>query len=655
MSELGFIRVASITPKLIVANTEYNKTEIIECLQTADKSGCGIAVFPELCITGSTCGDLFHQRFLYQQSLASLKHIVCATENCSIAVILGLYIEHESLRFNCAALIQKGQIKGIVPKMVIPDVQSRWFSSGSAFCERICTVRLLGEDIPFGRLLFKDETSGVAIGIEVGEDRCQPVSPGLLLALNGAQILTNPSAEYDVAGRSDFKRNFIAIESARLVCGYAISSAGVHESTTDFVFSGQNLIAENGNMIAESSRFTRNSNVLYGDLDYELLNIERMRGSHFSDMYGFTDKTTVTSVTLQPLSLFNAQKNTLMRFYPKNPFLPKQPERLPERCSEIFEIQCAGLAKRLEHTKAARTVIGISGGLDSTLALLVCVATHMLLGKNPDEIVALTMPGFGTTGKTYQNALALMQLLGTTIREISIKDSVSQHFNDIGHDANIHNVTYENAQARERTQILMDVANQENGLLIGTGDLSESALGWCTFNGDHMSMYSVNAGVPKTLIRHIIKWVIDTKLTGDVQNENFSADNALLAKTLQDVLDTPISPELLPPDQNGEIAQKTEESVGPYPLNDFFIFHTVRFGMRPDKLFFLAKHTFEDEYPDEIIKKWLIVFYKRFFSQQFKRNCMPEGPKVGSVGLSPRGDWIMPSDADWNMWIKEIN
>jgi len=651
MSNLGFIRLAAATPKLKPANTEYNTEQILECLVAAEKAGCAIVVFPELCITGSTCGDLFYQGFLYKKSLEGLQQILDTSKKASSAIVLGLYVEIGCHRVNCAAFIQNGEIKGVVPKMFIGGAQSRWFVPGNGLCGKIKSANLMGVEVPFGNLLFKDSHSDAVVGIEISEDANHTVTPGAMLALNGANILLNPAACYHTAGKESRLKEHLLHESRKNRCGYIYASAGVHESTTDTVHSGQNMIAENGKLLSQSSLFNRDLTVLFGDIDVEMIRNERMRTQSFREVAAFyAGIPGITTVNIEPLRSFDAQKQTLLRTYAKNPFAPDSPLALAERCAEIFEMQCAGLAKRLEHTQSSKSVIGISGGLDSTLALLVCAATYKLLGKSTSDILTLTLPGFGTTDQTHHNAVEIMRLLGTEVREIPTRDSVTQHFKDIGHNINRHNVTYENAQARERTQILMDVANQENGIVIGTGDLSESALGWCTFNGDHMSMYNVNAGVPKTLARHIIRWIIDYKLNGPIGDQSFSLDNAELSYALEDILNTPISPELLPPDDSGTLIQKTEDAVGPYILHDFFLYYTVRHGFSPEKLLYLAKLAFAEDYSAEVIEKWFSVFHKRFFSQQFKRNCMPDGPKIGSVCLSPRGSLTMPSDADYTLF-----
>ena len=659
MNKIGLVRAAAVTPVIRVANPEFNTDEIIKCAKEAAKNGAGIILFPELCITAYTCGDLFYQEFLYNKSMEGLKKITDATEKLSAIVVVGFYMRLDNNLFNCAALLQGGKIRGIVPKMFLPNYkefyEARWFASGIRISEKVKSVRLFGYDIPFGHLIFEDEENDFKLGIEVCEDLWVPITPGSNLALNGAQIILNPSASNETVAKSDYRRSLVSLESARNICGYVYTSSGVHESTTDLVFGGHKIIAENGINLAESPLFERESSILYGDIDYERIKFERAYSQNFEGFTAaFSSRIDYTKVHLSPIRVLDTRKDTLKRHYQKNPFIPADPATIDQRCKEIFSIQSAGLAKRLEHTRSKKVVVGISGGLDSTLALLVCAETYKLIGKDPKDIIAVTMPGFGTTGKTYNNAQTIMKLLGADMREISIREAVTQHFNDIDHDISLHDVTFENSQARERTQILMDIANKEGGLVVGTGDLSEVALGWSTYNGDHMSMYGVNTSVPKTLVRFVIKWVMDHRLSGPNEEKGFSLDNALLRQTLQNIMDTPISPELLPPDAAGEIAQKTEDTVGPYILHDFFMYYTIRFGMSPKKLLYIAKTTFADEYTEEFIKKWLTVFYRRFFSQQFKRSCIPDGPKVGSVSLSPRGDWRMPSDADSSEWLKEL-
>lgn len=659
MNKIGLVRTAAVTPKLKVANTEYNTDEIIKCAIEADKNNAGFILFPELCITGYTCGDLFYQEFLYKKNIEGLQKIADTTKKLKAVVIVGFYLKLENNYYNCAALMQAGKIKGIVPKMFMPNAkefyEARWFASGIKISDSIKSIRLFEYDIPFGHLIFFDEENDLKIGIEICEDLWVPISPGSHLALNGAQIIFNPSASNEVVGKSDYRHSLTLQECAKNICGYVYTSSGVHESTTDLVFAGDSLIAENGTLIARSPLFERGSSITYGEIDYERIRFERTYGQNFEECTSaYSNRTTYTSVDLSAVRVMDADRDTLFRSYSKNPFVPDDPNKVNDRCREIFSIQSAGLAKRIEHTGSNKLVVGISGGLDSTLTLLVCAETFRLIGKSTKDIIAVTMPGFGTTGKTYNNALTIMRLLGCEVREVSIRESVLQHFKDIGHDSEVHDVTYENAQARERTQILMDIANKESGLVVGTGDLSEVALGWSTYNGDHMSMYGVNASVPKTLVRFVINWVMENKLSGSKEDTTFSSDNSLLKQTLQDIMDTPISPELLPPDKDGKIAQKTEDTVGPYILHDFFMFYTIRYGMSPKKLLYIARTVFEREYTEEFIKKWLTVFYRRFFSQQFKRSCIPDGPKVGSVSLSPRGDWRMPSDADSSLWLEEL-
>lgn len=654
MNKIGLVRAAAVTPVLKVANPGFNSDEIIRCINETARNGAGIILFPELSITGYTCGDLFCQDLLYSQSLEGLRKIAESTKQIPSVVAAGFYLRVGNGLYNCVALIQRGRIKGIVPKMFLTDYESRWFKAGMETAKTARSIRLFGYDIPFGNILFEDEENCLRLGIEVCDDLRSPVTPGSYLALNGAHIILNPSADSEAVTKSEYRKKLICVESRKNICGYVYASSGVHESSTDFVFSGHKIIAENGTILSESLLYERESSILYSDIDYERIGFERSVNSNFDNSASaYSCHIEFVKAPLSPINVLET-KDKLIRIYQKNPFVPSHPSALDERCRDIFSIQSAGLAKRLDHTRSKKVVIGISGGLDSTLALLVCAETYKLTGRDMKDIIAITMPGFGTTGKTYNNAQTIMNLLGAEMREISIRESVLQHFRDISHDPEVLDVTYENAQARERTQILMDIANKEGGLVIGTGDLSEIALGWSTYNGDHMSMYNVNSGVPKTLIRFIINWVMANRLSGPNEENGFSSDNKLLCKTLQDILDTPISPELLPPDSNGKIAQKTEDKVGPYILHDFFLYYTIRFGMSPEKLLFIAKAAFKDEYSEEFIKKWLTVFYKRFFSQQFKRSCSPDGPKVGSVSLSPRGAWMMPSDADPSEWLKAL-
>lgn len=650
MGEIGLLKTAAVSPVLKVANPDFNTDEIIKYADEAYKNGAGVVLFPELSITAYTCGDLFFQDILYKKTMDNLQRVVDASKSIKSVIIAGFPFKVENNIYNCAGVIQNGEIKGIVPKMFVPNYkefyEARWFAYGYQISHDVKSVNLFNRDIPFGNLIFCDEKNGVNFGIEICEDMWVPISPGAHLVLNGAHVLFNPSASNEMVGKAEYRKGLILNGSGKNQCGYVYASSGVHESTTDLVFGGECIIAENATVISESDRFSRDTTIVYGEIDIERLKFERSHGQNFEQCTtAYSIRNRYSKVKMEPIKMISTEdKIALKRQYPKNPFVPAQKEKVHERCSEIFNIQAAGLAKRIEHTGSEKVVIGISGGLDSTLALLVAVETFELLKRDFKNIIAITMPGFGTTGKTYNNAQTLMKLLNTDMREISIKESVMQHFGDIQHDPSILDVTYENSQARERTQILMDIANKERGLVIGTGDLSEVALGWSTYNGDHMSMYGVNSSIPKTLVRFVIEWVMENKLSED----------QILKDTLRDILDTPISPELLPPDKEGKIAQKTEDTVGPYILHDFFLYYTLRFGMNPKKLLYIAERTFDGDYDSEEIKKWLKLFYRRFFTQQFKRSCIPDGPKVGSVSLSPRGDFRMPSDADYQAWIMEL-
>ena len=660
MKKSGFIRVAAVSPALKVANTVYNTDQIIACAREASENGAAVVLFPELAITAYTCGDLFYQEKLYQSNLEGLRRITEASLSIDAVLITGFYLRLANSLYNCAAVIQNGRILGVVPKMFLPNsrefYEGRWFAAGIRIAEDVRVIHLLGAEIPFGNLIFADDENGVTFGAEICQDLWMPITPGSHLALNGAQIIFNASASDETVGKADYRRRLVLQSSASNLAGYVYVSSGVTESTTDLVYSGHCLIAENGALIAENERFSRESNITYGEIDCDRLKFERSLDHAVEECASaYSVRTRYEHIPVAPLRMIDMETDRLLRSYRKNPFVPSGRATVDARCEEIFKIQTAGLAKRIEHARAKTAVVGISGGLDSTLALLVCVETFKLLGRSMKDIIAVTMPGFGTTGKTYNTALTIMKLLGTDVREISIADAVMDHFAAIGHDPEIHDVTYENCQARERTQILMDIANKEGGMVVGTGDLSESALGWSTYNGDHMSMYAVNISVPKTLVKFVVGWVADNKAAGPREDKNYSADNAALRAALHDIMDTPISPELLPPDKDGKIAQKTEERVGPYILHDFFLYYTMRFGMRPEKLLYIAEQTFEDEFDRPYIKKWLREFYRRFFQQQYKRSCIPDGPKVGTVTLSPRGDWRMPSDADASLWLDELD
>ena len=592
-----------------------------------------------MCVTGYTCGDLFAQQLLLEEAEMGLIHIISNTRQLDIIAILGMPIAMNGVLLNAAVVIQKGKVLGVVPKTYLPNYkefyEKRWFTSAVDVSET--SVRLCGQLVPMGaNLLF--EMADTTFGIEICEDLWAPIPPSSSLALQGAEILFNLSADNEGIGKHNYLCSLISQQSARCIAGYVFCSCGFGESTTDVVFAGNGLIYENGSLIEYSKRFSFEGQVVIGEIDVEHLRIERRVNTTFAACRAHCAPEEAVRVSTEYV---NSKELNLTRRFDPHPFVP-QGTALNERCEEIFSIQVSGLAQRLVHTRAKSAVVGISGGLDSTLALLVCVKTFDNLGRSRKDIIGVTMPGFGTTDRTHTNAVDLMNSLGITVREVSIKEACIQHFKDIDHDINVHDVVYENAQARERTQILMDIANQTWGMVIGTGDLSELALGWATYNGDHMSMYGVNGSVPKTLVKHLVKWV--------AENDMDAASRA----TLLDIVDTPISPELIPADENGNIKQITEDLVGPYELHDFFLYYFLRCGFRPSKIFFLAARTFKDMYDEETIKKWLQVFFRRFFNQQFKRSCLPDGPKVGSISISPRGDWRMPSDASSEMWLREV-
>ncbi|WP_373748860.1 NAD(+) synthase, partial [Bacteroides heparinolyticus] len=619
------------------ADCRFNAEQIEKEIIIADGKSVQIIAFPELCITGYTCGDLFAQQLLLEEAEIGLIRILNDTRQMDIISILGMPVACNGLLLNVAVVIQKGKVLGVIPKTYLPNYkefyEKRWFTSA---CEvRESSIRLCGQVVPMGRnLLF--ETADVTFGVEICEDLWAPIPPSSVLALQGAELLFNLSADTEAIGKHAYLRSLIGQQSARCISGYIFSSCGFGESTTDVVFAGNGLIYENGNLLAASKRFSFEEQMVAGEIDVDYLRAERRGNTTFAACRANCASEPAVRISTEYV---NGKDLNLTRTYNPHPFVP-QGAALDERCEEIFSIQMSGLAQRLVHTKAQSAVVGISGGLDSTLALLVCVKTFDKLGWSRRGIIGVTMPGFGTTDRTYTNAVNLMKALGVTIREVSIKEACIQHFKDINHDIDVHDVVYENAQARERTQILMDIANQTRGLVIGTGDLSELALGWATYNGDHMSMYGVNTGIPKTLVKHLVKWVAENGM-----------DDASRG-TLLDIVDTPISPELIPADENGNISQVTEDLVGPYELHDFFLYYFIRCGFPPSKIFFLAARTFKGVYDEETIRKWLQTFYRRFFSQQFKRSCLPDGPKVGSISLSPRGDWRMPSDAGSEMWWK---
>ena len=637
----GFVRVGAAVPEMKVADCGFNTKKIIEIMEEAKDKDVYLTVFPELCITGYTCGDLFQQSLLLDMALKSLKEIADKSSEWNNIFIVGLPLLIEQQLYNCAAVIQKGKIRGIVPKRYIPNYnefyEKRWFREGRNLTTDF--VKLFGQEIPCGDdLIFQDElTPELSFAVEICEDLWMPVPPSSIQAKNGAVILCNLSASNEVIGKNEYRKVLVKSQSGRCIAAYVYTSAGIGESTTDLVFGGQALIAENGTILAQSQRFKKGSQLIVQDIDVKRLYHERVNSTSFtqSDFDVASRK-----IILEPVS-FELRK--LLRKIDRHPFIPSDSTEYNERCSEIFSIQTTGLAKRMTHTGLKKLVLGISGGLDSTLALLVAGQTVDMLDLPRKNIIAITMPGFGTTGRTYENALNLMKSMGVDCREIDIKASCLQHFRDIGHDPDVYDVTYENVQARERTQILMDIANKEGGLVIGTGDLSEMALGWSTYNGDHMSMYSVNCSIPKTLVKHIVIWFAENAATEET------------ARILKSIADTPISPELTPPDKDGEIQQKTEDIIGPYELHDFFLYYMIRYRAEPEKILYLAQIAFENQYDGKTIKKWLKVFYKRFFSQQFKRSCVPDGPKVGTVSLSPRGDWRMPSDASAALWLDQID
>lgn len=637
----GYITVASAIPSVRVADADYNIKQIESLIAQAEGKGAEIIVFPELSVTGYSCQDLFAQQTLLDQTEMKILQLLDFSRMLDIICIIGAPVCIGTAIYNCAVVCQHGNILGIVPKRYLPNYgefyEKRWFASADDL-DCPTEVRFAGNTITVSPDIHLFQTcDGVKFGIELCEDVWAPVPPSNDIALAGADIVFNLSASDDLIGKNAYLKSLLSQQSARLICGYVYSSCGFGESTQDVVYGGNAYVYENGSLVAESTRFSLDEQLVVSQIDVEKLRTERRKNTSFVHAAKSSKAVIVPTEVVQPRDF------ALLRNVNPHPFIPTSKDMYAS-CDEIFSIQVCGLAKRLVHTNSKRVVLGISGGLDSTLALLVCVKTFDKLGYDRKGIIGVTMPGFGTTDRTYNNALSLMQSLGVTIREISIRKSVTQHFEDIGHDINVHDVTYENGQARERTQILMDLSNKLGGLVIGTGDLSELALGWATYNGDHMSMYGVNASIPKTLIRYLVSHVADN-----------SVDETSRA-TLLDIIDTPISPELIPADENGDIKQKTEDLVGPYELHDFFLYHFLRFGFRPSKLFMLARNAFDATvYSDDVIKHWLRTFLRRFFQQQFKRSCLPDGPKVGSVTLSPRGDWRMPTDAMSTAWLAECD
>ncbi|MDF2676205.1 MAG: nadE [Bacillota bacterium] len=633
-----YIRVAACVPEIKIANPMYNVNEIISLsIKAAEDNNAKVILFPELSITGYTCADLFNQKTLINGAEQALSYLLDKTKSLNAIIAVGMPIKADNQLFNCAVLIHHGKILGAVPKTFIPNYnefyEKRWFASSVSRISSI--INLCNQEVKFNEnLLFKDTESSLIIGIDVCEDLWVNIPPSSYHTIFGANLILNLSASNETIGKLEYRRDIVKAQSGKCITAYAYASAGQSESTTDVVFSGHAMIAENG-VLLEEDRFIDNS-IIYADIDLEKIYNDRIK---FNTYMGKYDKRDYQYVDF---NLGYNENLDLERYVDKSPFVPSNDKERSKRCEEILNMQSTGLYQRLKKIGCKKAVVGISGGLDSTLALLVTVEAFKKLNEPLSGIIAVTMPGFGTTDRTYNNAIILMKELGVTFKEISIKDSCIQHFKDIGHDINLHDITYENVQARERTQILMDISNKENGIVVGTGDLSELALGWCTYNGDHMSMYGVNSSVPKTLVKYIVQWYAEEMTEGKIK------------EALLDVVCTPVSPELLPPDKEGNIAQFTEQAVGSYDLNDFFLYNMIRNGYEPSKIYYLSKIAFEGIFNDDVILETLNKFYKRFFTQQFKRSCLPDGVKIGSVSLSPRGDWRMPSDASYELWINEL-
>ena len=628
----GYVRVAASVPEIKVANVEFNVKEIVNEIKKLAKEGVQVVTFPELCITGYTCGDLFNQDFLVEKSIEGLGTIVKDTAKLDIVSIVGMPIRIDNKLYNTSVVVSKGEVLGIVPKTYIDrhGEEGRWFNTADTL--RSKSINLLGKEVVVGTdLLFRDkEDKRITLGIEAGEDLWNVKNPSVNLALGGATIIVNPAASNELIGKYEYRKNLLKITSAKTVSAYIYASSGVNESTTDLVFSGYAGIYENGKELVENDRFNFETNHIIQDVD-----IQRIINNRNKELDNYTDKEyRIVDINIKDTN------DKLVRTYDIYPFVPNNENERDSRCAEIVNMLACGLAKRLKHIGIKKCVMGISGGLDSTLAFLVVIEAYKKLGISNDNFIGVTMPGFGTSGRTYNNALNLMKSFGVTSMEVSIKDACLQHFKDIGIDENDRSVAYENTQARERTQILMDIANKEGGLVVGTGDLSELILGWCTYNGDHMSMYCVNGNIPKTLVRYLVNYF------------GLKEENEECKKTIMDILDTPISPELLPPTKDGKIAQKTESVVGPYVLHDFFLYHFMRYGASPEKIKYIALQVFDGMYTQETITKWLKFFIKRFFNQQFKRSCLTDGPKVGTIGVSPRGDLRLPSDADSSNWLE---
>ncbi|MDF2502700.1 MULTISPECIES: NAD(+) synthase [Clostridium] len=633
----SFIKVSAACPKTRVSDINFNIENIKECVFNALNDNSKLIIFPELSVTSYTCGDLFYQQKLIHKSYEALEKLCSFSKQKDILIVVGSILIHNYCTYNCAFTIFNGKILGIVPKSYIPNYtefyEKRWFTEGLGIIDESINLPFQ-ENIPFGtNLIFS--SGKLKLSLEICEDLWVTIPPSSYLSLSGANIIGNLSASNEVVSKADYRKNLVSNQSARCMCSYIYASSGVYESSTDLLFSGDLLIGENGLIVKSNERFQRENQVITSIIDFDKLDMERIKNVSFSDSTKICPfKCKTINFNYENLSI-----GEFDRFIDKHPFVPSDETTRHIRCKEIFNIQTAALAKRIEHTGLKKAVVGISGGLDSTLALLVIIKTFDMLKLPRKNILTITMPGFGTTDRTYGNAINLCKNLDTDLREINIVDACLLHFKDIGHPVEKHDVTYENVQARERTQILMDISNKEAGLLIGTGDLSELALGWCTYNGDHMSMYSVNCSIPKTLVRYLVKYVAEKEM------------DSITSEILLDILNTPVSPELLPKGKGDTITQKTEDLVGPYELHDFFLYYFVRQGAAPEKILYLAKIAFKDDYTKETIEKWFNKFITRFFTQQFKRSAVPDGPKVGTVSLSPRGDWRMPSDASFNTWI----
>ena len=634
----GFIRVAAASPKIKVGDVDYNIAKTVSLARKAAAKDTAVIVFPELGITGYTCGDLFEQKALLDKAKIGLFDLAEQTSDLNTVIIAGLPYELGGKLFNVAAVIHQGDIIGIVPKQNVPNYSEFYeMRHFTPFCEK--GVIMTEDDICFGKAVFKCDD--LAFAVEICEDLWVPSSPSVEYVKNGAQVIFNLSCSDEIIGKAKYRRDLVKMQSAKLMAAYVYSDAGFGESTQDLVFAGHNLIAENGKILSESRRFANDNDdeaVIYADIDLERLDADRRRANTFTGDISGSDGIDIVEFDAEFADIIPNRKIS------KTPFVPESRDDLEARCEDILNMQAAGLYTRLKAINCKKAVIGLSGGLDSTLALIVTIHAFDKLGIDRKNIIGITMPGFGTTARTKNNSVNIAEQYGCTLREISISNAVIQHFRDIDHDFDVHDITYENSQARERTQILMDIANQEGGLVVGTGDLSELALGWATYNGDHMSMYGVNCSIPKTLVRYLVSY--ESQRTADI--------NESLSRALADIVATPVSPELLPPTEDGTISQKTEETVGPYELHDFFLYYMIRFGFTPSKIYRMALQAFDGSYDAETIYKWEETFLRRFFAQQFKRSCVPDGPKVGTVSLSPRGDWRMPSDASRNVWLDDL-